>query len=148
MSFSNSRVVSPSALVVGEFNTLMSSSCVEMYLVWADRPDAENQHIKTSHKAKALLTFMCIMIHVFCFPPAPQREISNKRKAWELYLSLIPHFRPSHCPSNKISNEESPRSVVCRMPSCAQTTHEANLYKPHEDIYRCLASCLIQSCEV
>ena len=40
-----------------------------------------------------------------------QNNLGNK-KAWEILLSPIPAFRPSHCPHTRISNAASPRQVI------------------------------------
>ena len=49
-------------------------------------------------------------------PPKP-RPVNRLRcmeikKAWEILLSPIPVFRPSHCPIPRISNAASPRQVI------------------------------------
>ena len=66
------------------------------------------------------------MIYIFC-----SRLATYNKKAWELYLLLIPHPRPSHCLLYKDKQRESPRCIVCHMHSCVFWTHEAQLYKLH-----------------
>ena len=61
--------------------------------------------------------------------PVPLPERLTNKKAWELYLSLIPHFRPSHCPNPRISNEESPRRFVWRYKFLHGKAQEPYLYK-------------------